>query len=124
MEELRIWLNAARIDRGKIFRRVTKMGQILGESMTEKAVWHIVEDSAKAIGLQKLAPHDLRRYAEPGIGDAPAPASATPREESWNKSSSFWVMFLSRRQNATWAAGNEYSRRSIIELESNLVLER
>jgi site-specific recombinase XerD len=61
MEEMRIWLNAAGIDRGKIFRRVTKMGQILGEGMTEKAVWHIVKDSARTIGLQKLAPHDLRR---------------------------------------------------------------
>ena len=59
--ELRAWLNAAGIDRGKIFRRVTKMGRILGEGMTEKAVWHIVKDSAKRIGLEKLAPHDLRR---------------------------------------------------------------
>ena len=64
MEEMRIWLNAAGIDRGKIFRRVTKMGQTLGEGMTEKAVWHIVKDSAKTIGLERLAPHDLRRYAE------------------------------------------------------------
>jgi site-specific recombinase XerD len=61
MEELRIWLDAAVIDRGKIFRRVTKMGRVLGEGMTEKAVWHIVKDSAKRIGLEKLAPHDLRR---------------------------------------------------------------
>ena len=61
MEELRIWLNASGIDRGKIFRRVTKMGRTLGEGMTEKAVWHIVKDSAKRIGLEKLAPHDLRR---------------------------------------------------------------
>ncbi|MGA8672866.1 MAG: site-specific integrase [Terracidiphilus sp.] len=61
MEEMRIWLNAAGIDRGKIFRRVTKMGQTLGEGMTEKAVWHIVKDSAKTIGLERLAPHDLRR---------------------------------------------------------------
>lgn len=61
MEELRLWLNAAEIDRGKIFRRVTKMGRILGEGMTEKAVWHIVKDSAKVIGVEKLAPHDLRR---------------------------------------------------------------
>lgn len=29
MEELQAWLNAAGIDRGKIFRRVTKMGRIL-----------------------------------------------------------------------------------------------
>jgi site-specific recombinase XerD len=61
MEELRVWLNAAEIDRGKIFRRVTKMGRVLGVGMTEKAVWHIVKDSAKLIGVQKLAPHDLRR---------------------------------------------------------------
>jgi len=61
MEELRIWLNAAEIARGKIFRRVTKMGRVLGEGMTEKAVWHIVKDSAKLIGVEKLAPHDLRR---------------------------------------------------------------
>lgn len=61
MEELRVWLNAAAIDRGKIFRRVTKMGRVLGEGMTEKAVWHIVKDSAKLIGVEKLAPHDLRR---------------------------------------------------------------
>jgi site-specific recombinase XerD len=61
MEELRIWLNAAGIDRGKIFRRVTRTGHTLGEGMTEKAVWHIVKASAKRIGLEKLAPHDLRR---------------------------------------------------------------
>ena len=30
MEELRVWLNAAEINRGKIFRRVTKMGRVLG----------------------------------------------------------------------------------------------
>jgi len=29
--------------------------------MTEKSVWHIVKESANAIGLDKLAPHDLRR---------------------------------------------------------------
>ncbi len=32
--------------------------------MTVKAVWHIVKESAKSIGVAKLAPHDLRRYAE------------------------------------------------------------
>jgi site-specific recombinase XerD len=29
--------------------------------MSEKAVWHIVKDFAKRIGVEKLAPHDLRR---------------------------------------------------------------
>jgi len=29
--------------------------------MTVKAVWHIVKESAKRIGVARLAPHDLRR---------------------------------------------------------------
>jgi integrase len=37
------------------------MGRIWGDSRTEKAVWHVVKDCAKRIGVAKLAPHDLRR---------------------------------------------------------------
>jgi site-specific recombinase XerD len=59
--ELNEWLRAAEIDRGRIFRKVTKMGRIWGDSMTEKAVWHVVKECAKRIGVAKLAPHDLRR---------------------------------------------------------------
>jgi site-specific recombinase XerD len=59
--ELNEWLNAAEIHRGRIFRKVTKMGRIWGDSMTEKAVWHVVKECAKRIGVSKLAPHDLRR---------------------------------------------------------------
>jgi site-specific recombinase XerD len=29
--------------------------------MTEKALWHIVKESATIVGVAKLAPHDLRR---------------------------------------------------------------
>jgi site-specific recombinase XerD len=59
--ELQEWLNAAAIDRGKLFRPVNKVGKTRGDGMTEKSVWHIVKESAKAIGLDKLAPHVLRR---------------------------------------------------------------
>ena len=55
------WLLAAAIDRGKLFRRVNKVGRAWGEGITEKAVWHIVEESAKTLGIAQLAPHDLRR---------------------------------------------------------------
>jgi integrase len=61
--ELDDWLAAAAIDRGKLFRRVNKVGRTWGDGMTVKAVWHIVKESAKSIGVAKLAPHDLRRYA-------------------------------------------------------------
>ena len=60
-KELDNWLTAAGIERGKIFRRVSKMGKPFPESLSAKAVWHIVKDSARRIGVAKLAPHDLRR---------------------------------------------------------------
>src|ERR1700686_5143564 len=59
--ELDNWLAAAAIDRGKLFRRINKVGRTWGDGMTVKAVWHIVKESAKSIGVAKLAPHDLRR---------------------------------------------------------------
>jgi len=59
--ELDDWLTAARIDRGRLFRRVNKVGRAWGDGMTVKAVWHIVKESAKSIRVAKLAPHDLRR---------------------------------------------------------------
>jgi integrase len=59
--ELNDWLIAAGIDRGKLFRRVNKVGKAWGEGITEKAVWHIVKDSARVTGIATLAPHDLRR---------------------------------------------------------------
>jgi hypothetical protein len=41
--ELEDWLAAAAIDRGKLFRRVNKMGRVWGDGMTVKAVWNIGE---------------------------------------------------------------------------------
>ena len=55
------WLAVAAIDRGRLFRRVSKAGTTWGEGMTEKAVWHIVKEAARCVGVPKLAPHDRRR---------------------------------------------------------------
>src|SRR4030088_2101139 len=46
--ELDDWLAAAAIDRGKLFRRVNKVGRAWGDGMTVKAVWHIVKESSQA----------------------------------------------------------------------------
>jgi site-specific recombinase XerD len=35
--------------------------RVWGESMTEKVVWHVVREFAAKAGIDKLAPHDLRR---------------------------------------------------------------
>jgi hypothetical protein len=45
--ELDDWLAAAAFDRGRLFRRVNKIGKARGEGITEKAVWHIVKECAK-----------------------------------------------------------------------------
>ena len=58
------WTKAARINAGSLFRRVSSAGRVWGEAVTEKLVWHVVKEFAAKIGVSKLAPHDLRRYAE------------------------------------------------------------
>jgi site-specific recombinase XerD len=55
------WTQAAGIDAGKLFRRVSSAGRAWGKAVTEKLVWHVVKEFAAKIGVAKLAPHDLRR---------------------------------------------------------------
>jgi len=55
------WSSAAGLASGKVFRRVNRAGHTWGENMTEKVVWHVVREFAKTAGIDKLAPHDLRR---------------------------------------------------------------
>ena len=55
------WLQAANLTSGNVFRRVNKNGYTWGDGLTEKAVWHIVREYAGEAGIDRLAPHDLRR---------------------------------------------------------------
>ena len=55
------WTAAAEITTGTIFRRVNRMGKLWGAGITPKAIWHVVKAAAKRAGIDKLAPHDLRR---------------------------------------------------------------
>jgi integrase len=76
--ELDDWLAAAAIDRGRLFRRVNKVGRTWGDGVTVKAVWHIVKESARRIGVAKLAPHDLRRTCARLFASRPGRNSSTP----------------------------------------------
>ena len=58
------WVQAANLTTRKLFRRVHKTGKAWGEGLTEKAVWNVVRQHARKVGIERLAPHDLRRYAE------------------------------------------------------------
>ena len=55
------WTIAAGINTGAIFRRVSRLDKIWGDSITPKAIWHVVKAAAKRADIKNLAPHDLRR---------------------------------------------------------------
>ncbi|HXY13580.1 MAG TPA: tyrosine-type recombinase/integrase [Terriglobales bacterium] len=56
-----VWLGAAQIAHGRVFRCVCRRGMAWGTKITEKVVWHVVKEYAEKLGISKLAPHDLRR---------------------------------------------------------------
>jgi integrase len=55
------WKEEAGIDKGRLLRSVSKSGKINRESLSDWAVWSIVEQSSKQIGIERFGAHDLRR---------------------------------------------------------------
>ena len=55
------WLVAAAITRGPVFRAINKAGRVWGDGMSPKVLWDVVRTAAARAGIDKLAPHDLRR---------------------------------------------------------------
>jgi integrase len=55
------WTLSAGIVRGRVFRAINKMGRVWGDGMTPKVIWDVVRNAADRAGVDKLAPHDLRR---------------------------------------------------------------
>src|SRR5262245_8446214 len=58
------WTSAAELVEGYVFRRVNRAGRVSNEGLGEKVVWHMPQQYVQVAGLQGIAPHDLRRYAE------------------------------------------------------------
>jgi integrase len=52
---------AAGITHGPVFRAISKAGRVWGDGMSPKVLWDVVRASAARAGIDKLAPHDLRR---------------------------------------------------------------
>ena len=55
------WTTAAAIAEGRVFRAINKAGRIWGDGMSPKVLWDVVRAAAAHAGIEKLAPHDLRR---------------------------------------------------------------
>ncbi len=54
------WMSAAGIEDGRLLRSISKGGKI-GDTLSDWAVWSVVEQSAKEIGIERFGAHDLRR---------------------------------------------------------------
>ena len=55
------WMTAASIEEGRLLRRVSKSGKTQGDGLSDWAIWSVVEQAAKAIGIERFGAHDLRR---------------------------------------------------------------
>ena len=58
---IQMWMEAAKIERGRLLRRVSKGGKVQGDSLSDWAIWSVVEQAAKQIGIERFGAHDLRR---------------------------------------------------------------
>ena len=55
-----VWQEAGSIDKGPLLRSISKGGKV-GESLSDWAVWSVVTEAAKEIGIENFGAHDLRR---------------------------------------------------------------
>ncbi len=56
-----VWMTAAGIGEGKLLRPVLKGSRMVGDELSDWAIWSVVEQSAKEIGIDHFGAHDLRR---------------------------------------------------------------
>ncbi|MGA2648727.1 MAG: hypothetical protein ABSF15_28925 [Candidatus Sulfotelmatobacter sp.] len=61
------WTAAAGVTEGRIFRAVARAGKVWGKGISQNVVWYVVMSCCERAGLEHIAPHDLRSYAESEI---------------------------------------------------------
>ena len=60
-QAIEVWMAAANIDKGRLLRPLSKSGKIVGDELGDWAIWSVVEQSSKQIGIEHFGAHDLRR---------------------------------------------------------------
>jgi site-specific recombinase XerC len=55
------WTGAAEVKEGRIFRAVARTGKVWGSGLSQNAVWYVIRTCCQRVGLEHIAPHDLRR---------------------------------------------------------------
>lgn len=92
---LKEWLEASKIDSGRIFRSISRHGRIVGETLSPHAVSLIVKERAKAVGLDptKYSGHSLRA----GLVTSAAKAGVSSwkiRQQTGHKSDAMLVRYI------------------------------
>ena len=91
------WQAASKVEAGPLLRSISKGGKV-GESLSDGAIWAVVTEAAKEIGIENFGAHDVRRTC--------AKLCRRP-VATWSRSSSCWATLQFRQQSATWLrAGN------------------
>ncbi len=57
---INVWMTAAGVEDGRLLRAISKGGKVK-KSLSDWAVWSVVEQCAKQIGIERFGAHDLRR---------------------------------------------------------------
>jgi integrase len=60
-QAIEAWMAAANIDKGRLLRPLSKSGKIVGDELGDWAIWSVVEQSSKQIGIEHCGAHGLRR---------------------------------------------------------------
>jgi site-specific recombinase XerD len=55
------WTRVAGVTEGRIFRAVARTGKVWGKGISQNVVWYVVKACCEKVGLEHIAPHDLRR---------------------------------------------------------------
>jgi site-specific recombinase XerD len=55
------WTRAAGVREGRLFRAVARTGKVWGKGISQNVVWYVVRTCCERVGLEHIAPHDLRR---------------------------------------------------------------
>ena len=55
------WTASAGVTEGRIFRAVARTGKVWGKRLSQNVVWYVVKTCCERVGLEHIAPHDLRR---------------------------------------------------------------
>ena len=60
-QAINVWMTAAAVEEGRLLRSIRKGGKKIGEGLSDWAIWSVVEQAAKQIGIEQFGAHDLRR---------------------------------------------------------------